>query len=100
MLNKVIKKNTKEIIIPAVKPVDDYEEKFEIKYNEKGDCYYIQCNIEEEDLIKELAYFKALNEPINESSLLFDLIDFLNERGYTASLYIPIEPTFVDFLVC
>lgn len=58
------------------------------------DSFSIKCNISEDDLKKELKYFKS---NVDFENLWEDFPSFLNERGYTAKRHLNEEPTYINF---
>lgn len=89
--------NTMDVIIPAVRPIAcDF--KYKIVYGENNSGFYLEGNICEEDVIKEMRYFKVLNPDIDIESSFIEFVDFLNNRGYDTGLSLQEEPMVIDLL--
>lgn len=58
------------------------------------DSFSLMCNIGEEDLKKELSYFKA---NVEFDFLWEEFPNYLNEIGYTAERYFNEEPTYICY---
>lgn len=93
----MIVNNSSDILIPAVKPIN-FDNKYRVTYGSNDNYFVLEGNILEEDLIKEMKYYKAINSKIDVQLLCLDFIDFLNKRGYTIYIHFETDPVVIDFL--
>lgn len=91
-----VKDKINGITIPDVK-VSEFYELYHIHYGDKGEFIKIKCNIDKEDLEKEMEYYHHTNYPFSTDILVFDFPMFLSNRGYDASVEFDRKPIDINF---
>lgn len=77
--------------------VSEFFELYNIHYGDKGEFIKIKCNIDKEDLEKEMKYYCSVNYPVCTDILVFDFPEFLCGRGYRASIVFDMQPVDINF---